>query len=83
MLVLSRKPGERIHIGSDIIVTVLDISGKLVRIGVEAPQSVNILRDEVKVQIENANKLAAVKSKYLDRLREYGIAISTKRKIQP
>ena len=83
MLVLSRKPGERIHIGSDIIVTIVDVSGKLVRIGVEAPQSVNILRDEVKVQIENANKLAAVKSKYLNRLREYGIAISTKRKIHP
>ena len=81
MLVLSRKPGERIHIGSNIIVTVLEISGKLVRIGVEAPRSVGIFRAEIKEQIEHENILAAAKSKYLDRFRELKSVLDTKRKI--
>ena len=81
MLVLSRKPGECIHIGSNIIVTVLEISGKLVRIGVEAPGSIAIFRAEVKEQIERENILAATKSKYLDRFRELKSVLDTRRKI--
>ena len=82
MLVLSRKPGERIHIGSDIVVTVLDVSGKLVRIGIDAPESVNILRAELKEQIEHENKLAAAKSRYQEHLTELGTMINIKRKIR-
>ena len=81
MLVLSRKPGECIHIGSNIIVTVLEISGKLVRIGVEAPRNIGIFRAEVKEQIEHENILAAAKSKYLDRFREFKSVLDTRRKI--
>lgn len=47
MLVLSRKPGEKICLGSDIIVTVLEIKGRQVRIGIEAPERVSILRAEL------------------------------------
>jgi carbon storage regulator len=47
MLVLSRKPGEKICLGSDIIVTVLEIKGRQVRIGIEAPDRVNIVRGEL------------------------------------
>ena len=48
MLFLTRKIGEVIHIGSDINITVLDIRGKQVRLGIEAPKDVKILRDELK-----------------------------------
>jgi carbon storage regulator len=47
MLVLSRKPGEKVTIGDAITVTVLAISGKTVRIGIEAPTDVRILRAEL------------------------------------
>ena len=80
MLVLSRKPGERILIGQDIEVTVLEVSGKLVRIGITAPSNVTILRSEVKEQIENENKVAAVKHEYLDRIKELGSVLSLKKK---
>ena len=80
MLVLSRKPGERIHIGKDIVVTVLEVSGKLVRIGISAPDHVSILRSEVKEQIESENKDAAVKHEYMDRIKELGSMLNFKRK---
>jgi len=48
MLVLSRKVGERILIGDDIAVTVVRVGQGMVRIGVEAPRSYLVLRDEVK-----------------------------------
>jgi carbon storage regulator len=47
MLVLSRKPGERIMIGNDITVTVVRISPNTVRIGIEAPPHLNIVREEL------------------------------------
>ncbi|MET0724850.1 MAG: carbon storage regulator CsrA [Leifsonia sp.] len=59
MLVLTRKIGERILIGDDIIVTVLDVRGDNVRIGIEAPGSLRIQRDEVVRAVEAANVEAA------------------------
>jgi len=47
MLVLSRKPGERILIGDEIAVTVVRIGPNTVRIGIEAPRTMNIVRDEL------------------------------------
>ena len=47
MLVLSRKPGEKVHIGGDIVVTVLEVKGNRVRIGIEAPRSVTVTRSEL------------------------------------
>lgn len=57
MLVLSRKRDERIVIGPDIVITVVDIRGDKVRIGIEAPQSVSVHRQEVfdAIQRERAN----------------------------
>jgi carbon storage regulator len=55
MLVLTRKIGERILIGDDIIVTVLDVRGDNVRIGIDAPGSLRIQRDEVVRAVEAAN----------------------------
>ncbi|MHC4398754.1 MAG: carbon storage regulator CsrA [Planctomycetota bacterium] len=50
MLVLSRKVGERILIGDDIAVTVVRVAQGTVRIGVEAPQHLSIVREEIKGQ---------------------------------
>jgi carbon storage regulator len=48
MLVLSRKVGERILIGDDIRVTIVRIGGGGVRVGIEAPASLNVVREELK-----------------------------------
>ena len=47
MLVLTRKIGEAIHIDSEIVVTVLDVKGGRVRIGIDAPQRYRIVRQEI------------------------------------
>lgn len=47
MLVLSRKPGERIMIGDEVTVTIVRIGPNNVRIGIEAPRSMNIVREEL------------------------------------
>ena len=47
MLVLSRKPGEQIHIGTDITITVVDVGGNRIRLGIEAPEAVSIFRAEL------------------------------------
>lgn len=47
MLVLSRRPGEQLQIGDDIVVEVLEISGAQVRLGITAPREVAVLRDEL------------------------------------
>ena len=52
MLVLSRKIGERIWIGDDIAVTVVRITGGGVRIGIEAPSEMPVVREELKRKLE-------------------------------
>ena len=47
MLVLSRKQNERIRVGDSVVVTVVRVSGDKVRIGIEAPASMRVLRDEL------------------------------------
>jgi len=47
MLILTRKPGETIRIGPDIVVTVLGVNGQQVRLGIEAPKDVTVHREEV------------------------------------
>jgi len=56
MLVLTRKPEESICIGEDIEVFVLRVSGNRVRIGVDAPESVRILRNELKEDGDDKKK---------------------------
>jgi carbon storage regulator len=59
MLVLTRKAGERIVIGDDIVVTILDARGDGVRIGIDAPKGVKIQREEVLRAVTEANVAAA------------------------
>lgn len=58
MLILSRKIDEKIKIGNDITVTLISIQGDQVKIGVEAPKSVKVFRQEVFTAIQNENKAA-------------------------
>lgn len=50
MLVLSRKVGERILIGDDVTVTVVRLSNGSVRLGIEAPRDMPVIREEVKLK---------------------------------
>lgn len=59
MLVLARKLNEKIMIGEDIEITIVGISGDSVRLGIDAPRTVKILRSEVYEEIERQNKEAA------------------------
>jgi carbon storage regulator len=65
MLVLSRKESERIRLGDSIVVTVVRVSGDKVRLGIEAPPDVLVLRDELQPhnQIEAVAATAAAGTK--------------------
>jgi carbon storage regulator len=59
MLILSRKINEKIMIGDDISVSIIEIRGDQVRIGVDAPKTVKVFRQEVFDAIRAENKAAA------------------------
>ncbi|HEX9089681.1 MAG TPA: carbon storage regulator CsrA [Arthrobacter sp.] len=59
MLVLTRKFGEQIMIGDDIILTIMETSGGAVKIGIEAPRGLRISRAEVLAAITAENQAAA------------------------
>ena len=59
MLVLTRRANQSIIIGNDIVVTVLEISGDQVRLGITAPRSVSVHREEVYAEIQRENREAA------------------------
>ncbi len=59
MLVLSRRPGESVMIGHDVVVTVLEVRGDVVRVGIKAPREVQVHREEVYVELQQANQAAA------------------------
>ena len=57
MLVLTRKIGEKVMIGDDVSVTILGLFGNHVRLGINAPKSVDIHREEIYVKIQNENRI--------------------------
>ena len=59
MLILSRKTDQQIKIGDDITITIIDIHGDQVKIGVDAPRDVKVFRQEVFNAIKTENTAAA------------------------
>lgn len=63
MLILTRKIGEGISIGEDIKITVLGIQGKQVKIGIAAPEKINVFREEIYKKIQSENVKASMSLK--------------------
>lgn len=59
MLVLQRRQGQAIHIGGDVQVVVLSVSGDQVRLGIEAPREIRVLRAELVGELRDENRRAA------------------------
>jgi carbon storage regulator len=73
MLVLTRSTNQSIMIGPDVVVTVLEVRGDNVRLGITAPRSVAVYREEVIAQLEAANRDASSPAaEALDQLRAMG-----------
>jgi carbon storage regulator len=65
MLILSRRINEKIVIGDDIVVSVVEVRGDQVKLGIEAPRNVKVFRQEVFDAIQEENKLAAASNAQL------------------
>lgn len=59
MLILSRKTNEKICIGENITLTIIEVKGDQAKIGVEAPKDVKVFRHEVFTAIQTENRAAA------------------------
>ncbi|MEZ5101909.1 MAG: carbon storage regulator CsrA [Thermoleophilia bacterium] len=59
MLVITRKAGERICLGDDVTITVLDVVGSTVRLGIEAPAEIPVYRAEIWAAVKEENRAAA------------------------
>jgi carbon storage regulator len=73
MLILSRKINEKIMIGDDISVSVIEVRGDQVRIGVDAPRSVKVFRQEVYDAIKAENKAASESAPKIPKLNFPGV----------
>lgn len=59
MLALSRNPGESVVIGNDIEITILEVKGEQIKVGIKAPKNVAIYRKELFEQIQESNRNAS------------------------
>ena len=59
MLIITRRPGERIMLGDDVVVEVVEVNGSSVRLGIAAPRSVPIYREEIWQAVKEENAAAA------------------------
>lgn len=59
MLIITRRPGEKIMVGDDIVIHVMEIVGNSVRVGIEAPRSVPVYREEIWNAVRDENRAAA------------------------
>jgi carbon storage regulator len=59
MLIITRRPGEKILLGDDVIVEVIEVSGSSVRIGIDAPRSIPVYREEIWRSVKEENAAAA------------------------
>jgi carbon storage regulator len=61
LLIITRRPGEKIMVGDDVVLEVIEVSGSSVRVGISAPRSIAVYREEIwrAVKEENATAAAA------------------------
>ena len=59
MLVLTRRPNQSIVIGRDVVITILEVRGDQVRVGIKAPREVTVHREEVYAEIRRENQRAS------------------------
>ena len=59
MLNITRRKGERIVLGDDVFVSVLEVSGQTVRLGIDAPRSLRVYREEIWLEVKRENEAAA------------------------
>jgi carbon storage regulator len=59
MLRITRRAGERVILGDDVIIEVTEIRGQTVRLGIEAPRSVPVYREEIWLEVKRENEAAA------------------------
>ncbi len=59
MLIITRRAGERIMVGDDVVVEVMEVVGNSVRIGISAPRSVAVYREEIYTAVRDENRAAA------------------------
>jgi len=70
MLVLTRKRNESIIIGDEIKITIVEVKGEQVKIGISAPKQISVHREEIYMEIQNENQLAAKSTIGIDELNE-------------
>ena len=59
MLIITRKPGEKIMLGDDVVIHVMEIVGNSVRVGIQAPRSLPVYREEIWDAVREENRAAA------------------------
>jgi carbon storage regulator len=59
MLIITRRPGEKIMLGDDIVLHVMEIVGNSVRVGIQAPRSLPVYREEIWEAVKEENRAAA------------------------
>jgi carbon storage regulator len=59
MLIITRRPGEKIMLGDDVVIEVIEASGSSVRIGIDAPKSIPVYREEIWAAVKEENAAAA------------------------
>jgi len=67
MLVLTRRAGESVMVGDEVVITVLEVRGEVIRLGIQAPRSVQVHREEVYRELQKANREAALSSEEVAR----------------
>lgn len=59
MLTITRRPGERIMIGDDVVIEIVEVSGTTVRVGITAPRELVVYREELWERVRRENEAAA------------------------
>jgi carbon storage regulator len=59
VLIITRRPGEKIMLGDDVVIEVIEVSGSSVRVGIAAPKSIPVYREEIWRSVKEENAAAA------------------------